>query len=151
MPPVNVEEANLRVGRPSLTGKATLERYYGYDPAKSYLIRSRNRNYIGRTNTLQFLNGTTIAPAKSHESEEWKWNRGEKLSQLASMGYAVYEMGREPAPEDEPMWRGQEAPVDAQANDFGMDFGVRREVPREAPAPAAPATHEADGLGQPAE
>lgn len=121
MPPIDVEAASRAVTREQL------KLFYGFEPRKAYLVRTPRRDYNGRTQGFQFVMGTTIAPARVERDEQWQWDRGEKLSQLRHMGYAVYEMGLEPQPAHEPMWAGQASPNDELgANDFGMDFGIQR-------------------------
>lgn len=128
---VAIREAEYKVNRGELLP------YYGFDRELSYLVRTPRREYNGRTNSFQFLNGTTLAPAQPNKDEQWQWNRGEKLSQLRSSGYAVYVMGTEPAPNYEPLWAGQAGPTDLAGNDYGMDFGVvqRPQEPAVQPEP----------------
>lgn len=110
--------------------------YYGFDPDKEYVIRSRSRIYNGTTlQGYRFASGECIAPRMRRDAtEEQKWNRGERIAwfntnrDLDGPKYRVYERGTEPPAAEETMWLGQELP---EEDTFLDDSGEERYVAAE--------------------
>lgn len=110
--------------------------YYGFEPEKEYVIRSRSRTYNGTTlQGYRFANGECIAPRmRTDATDEQRWNRGERLSwfnksrDLDGPVYRVYERGTEPPASEEPLWFGQKMPED---DSFLDESGEERYVAAE--------------------
>jgi len=112
------------------------ERFYGFNPADDYIVRSRSRRYNATSQGYyRFVNGEVVAlRMKGDATDEQRWNRGERLAWFTKSdilvqsrqgihsmepGYKVYKRGTEPAPDLEPMWAGQDIPEEAELPDSG--------------------------------
>jgi len=119
----------------------TAPRTYGFDPDVEYVIRSRWRDYQGVTERFRFANGQTIAARmRADATAEQIEARCERLARIRDVRkltvdddgapkgevptYAIYVRGTEPAPQAEPLWRGQDPPEGQEDVDTGEEDGA---------------------------